>query len=135
CTSCMLTDYGVQKYNYGSMESWSSYTWGDQAIASIESGWKQHSTEWAKLMSSTLNYVGIGVAYRSSNHSMWVTVFETESKDRTSPWARTGSAARSGSTVTWSWSGGDTKLQSHTAGLKNFDVEYRVDAGTWTSIK
>ncbi|HJP88553.1 MAG TPA: CAP domain-containing protein [Candidatus Limnocylindrales bacterium] len=135
CTSCMLTDYGVQKYTYGSMESWSTYNWGADAINSIESGWKQHSTEWAKLMSSTLNYVGIGVAYRSSNRSMWVVVFETESKDRTTPWSKTGSASRSGSTVSWSWSGGDTKLQSHTAGLKNFDVQYRVDDGTWTTIK
>ncbi|HEX2625669.1 MAG TPA: CAP domain-containing protein [Candidatus Limnocylindrales bacterium] len=135
CMSCMLTSYGVQKYNYGGMESWSSYPWGDQAIASIESGWRQHSTEWSKLMSSTLNYIGIGVAYRSSNHSMWVAVFETESKDRTNPWAKPGTTSRSGSTVTWSWSGGDTKLQTHTAGFKNYDVQYRVDSGTWTTIK
>jgi uncharacterized protein YkwD len=135
CTSCMLTDYGVQKYNYGSMESWSTYNWGADAINSIESGWKQHSTEWAKLMSSTFNYVGIGVAYRASNGSMWVTVFETESRDRTSPWAKTGTATHTGGTVSWSWNGGDTKLQSHTSGLQNFDVQYRVDGGTWTTIK
>ena len=39
---------------------------------------------------------------------------------------------RSGTTVTWTWSGADTALQTHTAGLKNFDVQYRVGSGTWT---
>jgi len=135
CTSCMSSMPPRLMASSRTTSRSSPSNWGADAINSIESGWKQHPTEWAKLMSSTLNYIGIGVAYRSSNHSMWVAVFETESRDRTSPWAKTGSTSLSGSTVTFTWSGGDTKLQTHTAGLQNFDVQYRVDGGTWTTIK
>jgi hypothetical protein len=46
-----------------------------------------------------------------------------------------GSSSRSGTTVSWAWSGADTKLQTHTSGLKNFDVQYRVGSGTWTTIR
>jgi uncharacterized protein YkwD len=135
CTSCMLTDYGVQKYNYGSIASWSTYTWGTVAADSIWQGWKQHSTQWAKLMSSTLNYIGIGIYYNSSAKRTWSAVFLTESKDVSKPWAKTTGSSRSGTTVYWSWTGADTKLQTHTAGLKNFDVQYRVDSGSWTTIR
>ena len=135
CTSCMLTTYGVQKYSYGSIASWSTYKWGAEAANSIWQGWKQKSTQWSKLMSSTLNYIGIGIAYRSANASTWSAVFLTESKDVTRPWSKMGTASRSGTTVTWPWGGGDTKLQTHTAGLKNFDVQYRVDSGSWTTIR
>jgi uncharacterized protein YkwD len=135
CTSCMLSNYNVQKYSYGSIASWSTYQWGADAANSIWQGWKQHSTQWSKLMSSTLNYIGIGIGYRSSNRSTWSAVFVTESKDRTKPWAKPGSSSRSGTTVSWSWTGADTKLQSHTAGLHNFDVQYRVDSGTWRTIR
>jgi uncharacterized protein YkwD len=135
CMSCMLTTYGVQKYNYGGIASWSTYNWGSDAATSIWQGWKSHSTQWAKLMSSTMNYIGIGIGYRSANRSTWSAVFVTESKDRTSPWARMTSVSRSGTTVTWWWTGADTKLQTHTAGLKNFDVQYRVGTGTWSTIR
>ena len=27
------------------------------------------------------------------------------------------------------------RLQTHTAGLKNFDVQYRVDSGSWRVIR
>ena len=37
--------------------------------------------------------------------------------------------------MSWSGTGADTRLQTHTAGLKNFDVQYRVGSGTWTTIR
>lgn len=135
CTSCMLTNYGVQKYTYGSIASWSTYDWGTEAAQSIWNGWRQKSTQWAKLMSSTLNYIGIGIAYRSANASTWSAVFLTESRDVSKPWSKMSSASRSGTTVSWSWRGGDTKLQTHTAGLRNFDVQYRVGSGDWRTIR
>jgi uncharacterized protein YkwD len=135
CTSCMLADYGVQKYNYGSITSWSTYDWGTEAAQSTWNGWRQKSTQWSKLMSSTLNYIGIGIAYRSANSSTWVAVFLTDSRDVTNPWSKMSSSSRSGTTVSWSWTGADTKLQTRTAGLKNFDVQYRVDSGIWTTLR
>ena len=45
------------------------------------------------------------------------------------------SVARSGTTVTWKWTGADTLLQTYTAGLHNFEVEYRVGTGSWVMIR
>jgi uncharacterized protein YkwD len=135
CLACTYTTYGVQKYSYGGVISWSTYDWGSEAARSIWNGWKAHSTQWAKLMSSKFNYVGFGIAYRSANQSTWSSVDLSESKDRTAPWGKMSGSSRSGTTVSWSWTGADTKLQTHTAGLKNFDVQYRVGTGSWSTIR
>jgi hypothetical protein len=135
CLSCQLTSRGIQYYSAAEDIAATSYPWGDQAAQSIYNSWKASSGHWAILMSSTYNYIGIGVAYRSSNHWTFAAADLTESKDQTRPWARMSTVKRSGSTVYWTWSGNDTWLQTHEAGLKNFDVEYRVDSGTWTTIR
>ena len=82
-------------------------------------------------MSATNNYIGLGVAYRSSDHKTYASGNLTEAKDHTRPWARMSTRSRSGTTVRWTWQGNDTTLQTHTAGLKNFDVQYRVGSGAW----
>lgn len=135
CLSCSLTNAGIQYYNYGEIISWSSYTWGTEAAQSIFNGWKQSSSHWAKLMSSTLNYIGIGIAYASSTGRTWSSADLTESKDRTKPWTKMASCSTNGTTVSWTWSGADYPLQTHTAWLKNYDVQYRVDDGAWTTIR
>jgi uncharacterized protein YkwD len=135
CLGCSLTSWSIQWYTCGEdiAETW--YPWGDQAAQSIYNGWKNSSGHWAILMSSTYNYIGIGVAYRSSNRATFAAADLTESRDQTRPWTKMGKVSRSGSTVSWTWSGNDTWLQTHTAGLKNFDVEYRVDSGSWSLIR
>lgn len=136
CLSCSLTNAGIQYYNYGEIISWSSYNWGSEAAQSIFNGWKQSSSHWAKLMSSTFNYIGIGIAYASSTGRTWSSADLTESKDRTKPWTKMSScSSSSGTTVSWTWSGADYPLQTHTAWLKNYDVQYRVDDGAWATIR
>ena len=44
-------------------------------------------------------------------------------------------SSRNDATVSWSWTGKDTWLQTHTAGLKSFDVQYRVDSDAWQTIR
>ncbi|MEA2674653.1 MAG: hypothetical protein QOI92_1845 [Chloroflexota bacterium] len=135
CLGCELTSHGIQYYSAGEDIAWTSYPWGDQAAQSIFNGWKGSSGHWAILMSNKYNYIGIGVAYRSTNRTTFASADLTESKDQTRPWVRAGRVTRSGSTVSWTWSGGDTWLQTHTAGLKNFDVDYRVGSGSWTRLR
>lgn len=135
CLGCMLTNRGIQWYSVGEVVASTTYPWGDQAAQSIFNGWKRSSTHWALLMSSTFNYIGFGVAYRSSNRSTWAAADLSESKDRTKPWATVTGASRSGSTVSWTWTGADRQLQTHTAGLRDFAVQYRVDSGTWSTIR
>jgi uncharacterized protein YkwD len=135
CLGCSLTSHGIQYYSCGEDIAWTTYPWGTQAAQSIFNGWKGSSGHWALLMSTTYNYIGLGVAYRSSSQTTFAAADLTESTDQTRPWSRMGTGSRSGATVSWTWSGNDTWLQTHTAGLKNFDVEYRVDSGGWSLIR
>ena len=134
CLSCQLTARAIQWFSEGEVIAWTSYSWGDPAAAWIYNFWMTSAPHRSLLMSSTFNYVGIGIAYRSANKTTWASMVFTESVDHTRPWAKNVSHSRTGSTVYWSWTGADTRLQTHTAGLKNFDVEYRVDSGSWTVI-
>lgn len=134
CLSCLFDSYGVSRYLGGEIIASTSYPWGSQAVTSIFNGWKASSTHWSMLMSSSFNYIGFGVAL-GGNGRTYAAGELSESKDHTKPWAKMTGVSRSGTTVSWSWSGADTRLQSHTSGLKNFDVQYRVGSGSWTTIR
>lgn len=135
CVKCLFDAAGIQYYSGTEVIAWTGYSPGDTAAKSLFSAWRNSSLHWGILMSSTFNYIGLGAGYKVGGHGTYLAGELTESRDQTRPWARMGTASRSGTTVYWSWSGADTRLQTHTAGLKNFDVQYRVDAGTWTTIR
>jgi uncharacterized protein YkwD len=135
CLSCSLVSRGIQKYSDGEAIAENTYTWGDQSALALFNWWKGSPEHWGLLMSRTFNYFGVGVAYRSSNRMTFGSVVLTESVDQTAGWSHVGSAWASGTTVTWSWSGGDIWLQTHTAGLRNFDIDYRADYGAWSLIR
>jgi uncharacterized protein YkwD len=130
-----LAAAGVQWYAWG--ENIAEWPGGllSTTVAGIYRAWRGSAEHWATLMSPTMNYVGFGVAVRSSDgHAVASTVF-TESRDHTAPGARIDSATRSGTTVTFTWHGYDPALQSHWAGLRDFDVWYRVDGGAWRLVR
>jgi uncharacterized protein YkwD len=134
CLSCELTSRGIQWYSDGETIAWDSYSYPTDAINIIFKLWHD-ATHWPLLMSARFNYIGIGIVHRSDNNKTWASAVFTESVDHTRPVASNVSHWRYGTTVYWSWTGHDTLLQTHTAGLKNFDVEYRVGLGTWSIIR
>ena len=87
------------------------------------------------MFSSSYNYVGIGFAYRSATKTTYASVVFTDSKDHTAPTARNVSLTRSGTTIRFAWTGADPRLQTRTAGLRSFDVQYRVGTGAWRTIR
>lgn len=135
CLSCTLKSRGIQWYGVAEVIAANNWPWGSQAADTLFNSWMASSTHRAILLNTKYNYIGIGVAYRSSNHSTYASAVLTESKDRTKPWGKMSSVSRSGTTVSFSWTGADITLQTHTAGLKNFDVQYRVGSGSWTTIR
>jgi uncharacterized protein YkwD len=135
CLMCAMNARGIQAYSASEVIASTTYPWGAEAAKSLVRAWKSSPTHWALLMSRTSNYIGVGVAYRSSAARTYASAVMTESRDRTPPWARVSAGSVAGTTVAWSWTGADTLLQTHTAGLRNFDVEYRVGSGTWTTIR
>jgi len=131
--SSELTARGIQWYSEGECIAWDTYAYPTDAINFVFQAWHD-AGHWPLLMSTTFNYAGIGIVHTSSGKT-WASMVFTESVDHTRPWAHISSVSRSGTTVTWRWSGGDYALQTHTAGFKNFDVEYRVGTGTWSIIR
>jgi hypothetical protein len=128
-----LRNRRIQWYRYGEVIAYAS-GWGTSTASQIYGLWKRSSGHWSLLMSNRFNYLGAGVAYRSTGRT-FASIVLTESVDHTRPRALMSSVARSGTAVSWWWTGYDTALQSHTAGLRNFDVQYRVDAGAWRAIR
>jgi len=125
----------VQWYAYGETIGYSTATWTVDAARAIYRMWMNSSPHRTLLMSTRFNYIGLGLAYRSSNHRTFGSAVMTESKDHTRAVARMTGAHRSGDDLTWTWSGYDPRLQTHTAGLRDFDVQYRVGSGTWRTIR
>jgi uncharacterized protein YkwD len=134
CLSCLFDAYGVQRYLSGEIIAATSYPWGSQAASSIFNAWKGSSTHWGLLMSNRFNYIGLGVAL-GSNGKTYADGELSESLDVTKPYAAMKGVSKNGTTISWSWYGYDRALQTHTAGLKNFDVQYRVGSGTWSTIR
>jgi uncharacterized protein YkwD len=131
CLSCQLTARGIQWFMDGEVIAENTYTWGNQSALALFNWWKGSPEHWSLLMSQTFNYLGVGVAYRSSNRMTFGSVVLTESVDQTAPWARMVSGSASGTTATWTWTGDDIYLQTHTSGLRDFDVQYRIGTGSW----
>jgi len=134
-----LSGRGVEWYRYGENIGTSTAGWGLPAAGMIYALWRASPEHWAAITSQALNYVGVGVAYRSATGATYASIVFTESPDHTPPWARMTSAravaSATGTAASFTWRGADPVLQSHTAGLRTFEVQYRVDAGPWRTIR
>ncbi len=129
-----LTNAGIQWYSYGEVIGESSYPWGSQAAANLYSMWKGSAVHHAILFSSSCNYIGVGIV-RANDGSTWASILFSESADHTRPVARNGSLIRRGTSLTFHWSGYDPVLQTHTAGIRGYNVQYRVNSGPWYTIR
>jgi uncharacterized protein YkwD len=130
-----LRTYGVRWYRYGEDVGWSTATWPTSSARAIFNAWMRSAPHRALILSNRFNYVGVGLAYRSSNRRTYASAVFTESSDHTRPIARTAAASRSGDDVRWTWTGYDLRLQTHTAGLRDYDVQYRVNYGAWRMLR
>lgn len=130
----VLTNAGIQWYSYGEVIGMSGYAWGSQAASNLYTMWKGSSHHRAILFSTHLNYAGVGII-RASDGTTWASIVFSESVDHTIPRASNGSLTATGTSLAFNWSGIDPTLQTHTAGLRSFDVQYRVDGGTWALVR
>ena len=71
CLGCVFRSYSISFNACGEVLAYTTYPWGYQAAKSIYNGWKGSSSHWSILMSRSFHRIGIGVAYRSSDHSTW----------------------------------------------------------------
>jgi uncharacterized protein YkwD len=130
-----LARAGVQWYGWGENIAWWPGGLTSTTAAGIYRAWRQSPPHWALLMSRTMNYAGFGVAVRPSDGRVFASAVFTESRDHTAPSGKIDGATRSGTTITFAWHGYDAPLQTHWAGLRDFDAWYRVDGGSWRLIR
>ena len=68
CLTCKLNKRGIGWNTCGEVIAYTTWPWGTQAAQTIFNGWKGSTTHWNVLMSPNFDYIGLGVAYRSSGH-------------------------------------------------------------------
>jgi uncharacterized protein YkwD len=129
-----LTARGINWLGYGEIIAKSPFPFGTNAADNVYAMWKASLNHRAIMVSSTYNYVGIGAA-RAADGTTWVAAIMTESRDHTAPVAHNRSLTRSGRDLVLTWSGYDRRLQTHTAGLRSFDVQVRRDKGSWRTVR
>jgi uncharacterized protein YkwD len=129
-----LTSSGIPWLGFGEIIGQTGYPWGAQAAASLYAMWKASPIHHAIMFSATYNYLGAGFVRRSDG-STWSSVVFTQSPDHTAPIVHNGALSRAGTTLYFRWSGRDVRLQTLTAGLRGFNVLYRVDSGAWRVIR
>jgi len=71
CLSCTFRAYSISFSTCAEVIAMTTYRWGYEAAKSILLAWKGSSGHWSLLMSRSFHRIGIGVAYRSSDHSTW----------------------------------------------------------------
>jgi len=130
-----LARAGFQWYAWGENIAFRSGGLKGATAAAIYGAWRASASHWALLMSRTMNYVGFGLTVRASDGRVFATAAFTESRDHTGPRAKIDSAALSGTTITFTWHGYDPQLQTHWAGLRDYDVWHRVDDGSWRLVR
>ena len=126
---------GVSAWSSAEAVASTNATLGPDAAAYLYNLWRGSPQHWGFLMSSTFNYIGVGVAYRAATGESYASLVFAEAPDSSAPVVAMTGAGRSGRTVFFTWSGRDAQLQTHTAGLRDFDVQYRVDQGAWSTIR
>lgn len=125
---------GIDWLGFGEIIAVSGYAWGDEAADHVFGMWMGSSVHRSIIRSATSNYVGIGIV-QAADGSTWASAIMTESLDHTAPTVRIRSLTRSGDDLTLTWSGSDPRLQTHTAGIRSYDVQMRRDDGSWRTVR
>ena len=132
--SSQLKAKAVPWYGYGEDIGYTRAQRGQTAIKELFRMWKASPSHWKLILSPSYNYVGVGLAYRASSRKTFGSLIFTESRDLTAAGSAIDGASAGGDAATWSWHGWDPVLQTHTSGLKSFDVQTRVGSGPWRTV-
>jgi uncharacterized protein YkwD len=131
-----MNDAGLTWYAAGEIIAWNRYP-AEYSTAEAIRAWMASPGHRAIMVSTGYNYVGFGAAISASGRRYYAGVF-AKRPDHTGPWARFGRTSMSTvdathKRVTIRWSGGDTRLQVLTSGLRYFQVHWRRAGGAWQS--
>jgi uncharacterized protein YkwD len=135
----ILTGTKITWYSAGEIIASNNYPM-DLTANTANRQWMNSAGHKAIVISTNLNYVGVGLAVdAATGKKIWTAVY-IKGPDRTGAWVTLATPTiSSGSTATTrkvnlAWSGADIRLQVLTAGLRSYVIQRKVDAGTWTTV-
>jgi uncharacterized protein YkwD len=125
-------------YQAGENIAWNNWTTLRDAATGAASQWRNSAPHYAITTDRNYNYFGVGLAVdQTSGKKFWTAVF-MKGPDRTGAVARISSLVLSGAgatrTVSLSWRGADVRLSVLTSGLYTFQLQRRIDRGTWLTL-
>jgi hypothetical protein len=139
----LMDDAGIQWFDAGEIIAWTTWPLLTDAADAAGRMWRNSPDHYALAMAPRFNYVGVGLALAADGKRYWTMVF-LQGPDRTGAVARFNGGAtqvsqgqsRSGTptstnTVKLDWTGADVPLSVLTAGLKDFQIAYRIDGASW----
>jgi len=136
----ILSAKKITWYNAGEIIAYNNYPGLELATANANSQWMNSPGHKAIVVSTEMNYVGVGIAVDSSTGKKLFTAVYIKGPDRTgarsttnAPKVAAGSSAAT-RRVTVSWTGADVKLQVLTSGFHSWQVQRRTDNGPWQII-
>jgi uncharacterized protein YkwD len=135
----ILTAKAITWFGAGEIIAQNSDPTLQASIDHADDQWMHSPSHKAIIVSTSMNYVGVGLAVRPSGVKVWTAV-TIKGPDRTGatavaakPTVTAGTTART-KRITVSWSGADVPLQVLTSGFHAFKVERRTDGGAWTTV-
>ncbi len=127
-----LNERAIQWFGFAEVVAYSAGA-GAETVDHLLELWATSPSHWAMLMSHSFNYLGVGLA-SSGTRTTYGAIVLTESRDVTGARGAMVRAVVSGDDVRWTWRGTDPVLQRHTAGLRDFAVQRRIDRGPWMGV-
>jgi uncharacterized protein YkwD len=135
----ILTAQGIAWYTAGEIIAYNGYAL-DVTADGANYQWMHSAGHKAIIVSTSMNYVGVGLAVDdTTGKKVWTAVY-IKGPDRTGAKADVAAPTVTGGTsfltrrIVVSWSGADVPLQVLTSGFHSFQVQRRTDAGAWTTI-
>ena len=136
----ILNAQHIAWYGAGEIIAWNNYPGLELSTSNANSQWMNSPGHKAIVLSTTLNYVGVGLAIdASTGKKLWTAVY-IKGPDRTGARSTTSTPTvapgATGATkrVTISWTGADVRLQVLTSGFNYWQVQRRTDGGAWTTV-
>jgi uncharacterized protein YkwD len=122
-------------YGCGEAIGYTTTAFGAAAAAALFNMWTASPDHNALIKSTAYNYIGIGVAYRAASHTTYASILFLDGPDRTKPIPSWTLQSQVGGTLHWKWTAYDPALQTHLAGVRNYDVDIRVNGGAWVHLR
>jgi uncharacterized protein YkwD len=135
----IISAKGITWYSAGEIIAWNTWPTLADSVTAANNGWLGSPTHRSIIMAKSYNYMGVGLAIDGSGKKYWTTVF-MKGPDRTGGWvtvtpvpqtAEVSITSASYKTVWLNWRGGDVRLVVLTAGFRNYQIQRRVDGGSW----